>query len=197
MSDNAWQSWIMDLRARLDHTAVKRLPPSDGRQAAVLVPLYVDAGELWTLLTKRTESLPTHKGQIAFPGGSLEPDESVWDAALRETEEEIGIEAGKVLKLGQLDEIESSSGFRILPCVGAVPFPLEHDINEDEIEEAFGVPLSAFINPHLVEDQAVSINGDLRIMRVYHVGNHRVWGLTARIIQLLLQRLGFEAVEPS
>ena len=195
MSDNAWQSWITELRARLSQPVAKRLPPSDARQAAVLVPLYVDAGELWTLLSKRTEELPTHKGQIAFPGGSLEDGENPWDAALRETEEEIGLESSKILRLGELDETETPSGFRIVPCVGAVPFPLETDLNEDEIAEVFNVPLSAFINPRLVEDQAVSINGQLRLLRVYHIGNHRVWGLTARIIQLLLQRLGMEPFE--
>lgn len=190
-------SWIIELRQRLGSPAGRRLPPSEARQAAVLVPLYVEAGELWTVLSKRTEALPHHKGQIAFPGGSLETDEDAWTAALRETEEEIGLEPGRILRLGQLDEAETPSGFRIIPCVGAVPFPLETRINRDEIDQVFSVPISAFLNPTLVEEQAVRIDGVDRLLRIYHVGGHRVWGLTARILQNLLQRLGLEESGPA
>lgn len=188
-------SWIVEIRRRLASPPSKRLPPSDARQAAVLIPLYVDAGELWTILTRRSEELPTHKGQIAFPGGSLEEGEDAWDAALRESHEEVGIEPKKVLSLGELDEAETPSGFRIVPCVGAVPFPLETTPNE-EIDEIFPVPISAFANPKLVEDRAVSIDGHQRILRIYHIGGRQVWGLTARIIQSLLERLGLTMPDP-
>lgn len=183
-------SWILEIRARLNATAPSRLPPDDTRQAAVLVPLYVDAGELWTLLTKRSEDLPHHGGQIAFPGGSLEAEEDAWTAALRETEEEVGIDRQKVLRLGDLDEAKTPSGFRIVPCVGAVPFPLETTRNAGEIEEIFSVPISAFANPQMIEDRIVTFDGEDREIRIYHIGGRQVWGLTARIIQNLLERLG-------
>lgn len=195
MTEPQWNSWIIELRSRLGTPAAKRLPPTDARQAAVLVPLYVDAGELWTLLTQRTDKLPHHKGQIAFPGGSLDPGEKPWDAAVRETEEEVGIDRRRILRIGELDEAETPSGFRIVPCVGAVPFPVETRPNVDEIEDIFAVPLSAFANPTMVEDRVVRIDGNDRVLRVYHVGNRRVWGLTALIVQNLLQRLGLEPVE--
>ena len=163
----------------------------------MLVPLYVDAGELWTILTQRTRKLPHHKGQIAFPGGSLEPGEEPWAGALRETEEEIGIEAKKVLRLGDLDEVETPSGFRIVPCVGAVPFPLETELNNDEIEDLFSIPIRAFANPTAIEDRAVRLDGEERMLRIYHVGSRQVWGLTALIMQNLLQRLGLEPIEPT
>ena len=185
-------SWISEIRLRLESPAPVRLPRTDARRAAVLVPLYVDAGELWTLLTRRSEELPTHKGQIAFPGGGLQQGEDAWDAALRETEEEIGVERTKVLRLGALDEAETPSGFRIVPCVGAVPYPLETRLEDGEIDEVFAVPLSVFTNPTLVEDQSVTLDGQERILRIYHVGSRRVWGLTARIVQNLLVRLGLE-----
>ncbi len=197
MSEAQKHSWIIDVRQRLSTPASRRLPPSDARQAAVLVPLYVEAGELWTLLSKRSESLPHHKGQIAFPGGSLEADEDAWTGALREAEEEVGFEPKRVLRLGQLDEAETPSGFRIIPCVGAVPFPVETRLNHHEIAEIFSVPMSAFLNPRLVEEQAVRIDGVTQMLRIYHVGGHRVWGLTARILQNLLQRLGLEASGPA
>lgn len=195
MSGPQLTSWIMELRQRLGAPAPRRLPPSDTREAAVLVPLYVDAGELWTLLTQRTEHLPHHKGQIAFPGGSLEPGEDFWTAALRETEEEVGIDPAKILKLGELDEAETPSGFRIMPCVGAVPFPVETQPNEDEIDDIFAVPISAFANPTAIEDRVVLIDGRERELRIYHIGGRQVWGLTARILQNLLVRLGLEPVE--
>lgn len=184
-------SWILQVRQQLASPPPGRLAPKEARQAAVLVPLYVDAGQLWTVLTRRTEDLPHHRGQIAFPGGGREIGEGAWDAALRETQEEVGLEPKRVLRLGELDEAETPSGFRIIPCVGAVPFPLEMTANEAEIAEIFSVPLLAFTDVRMTEDREVTINGTKRTLRVYHVaGGRQVWGLTARLIQNLLHRLG-------
>ena len=185
-------SWILQLRARLGSPPPKRLPASDERKAAVLVPLYVDANELWVVLTKRAETLDKHRGQYAFPGGAIELGESEWEAAVRETEEELGIERAKPLHLGELDEQTTPTGFRIVPCVAAVPYPLETELNEGEIAEVFSAPLLAFANPKLVEDRAVEVDGVSRMLRIYHVGNRQVWGLTARILQNLLERLGLD-----
>ncbi len=195
MSDPPRSSWIIDVRARLNHPVGRRLPPSDARPAAVLVPLYVNAGELWTLLARRSEDLPHHQGQIAFPGGSIEAGEEPWDAALREAQEEIGLDPAKVLRLGQLDETETPTGFRITPCVGAVPYPVETEPDGREIEEIFAVPITAFADPRTVEDRLVTVDGEELWLRIYHVGSRHVWGLTARIVQHLLERLGLQPVE--
>ena len=190
MSDSP-SSWILQVRQRLKSPPPSRLGPKEARQAAVLVPLYVDAGQLWTVLTRRTEDLPHHRGQIAFPGGGREIGEEPWDTALRESQEEIGLDPKRVLELGKLDEAETPSGYRIIPCVGAVPHPLETTPNEAEIAEIFSVPLLAFADVRMVEDKEVTINGRTRTLRVYHVaGGRQVWGLTARLIQNLLRRLG-------
>ncbi|HVT59204.1 MAG TPA: CoA pyrophosphatase [Thermoanaerobaculia bacterium] len=186
------QSWITEVRARVRSPPPRRLPASDLRAAAVLVPLYVSAGELWTVLTKRTDTLPSHPSQIAFPGGGREVGEEPWAAALREAQEEVGIEPAHVLRLGELDEGETPSGFRIVPCVGAIPFPYEVHPNEAEIAEVFSLPLSAFTNPRLVEERQVVLNGARRDLRIYHAGSRQIWGLTARILQNLLVRLGLE-----
>ncbi len=188
-------SWILEVRRRLASPSPQRLPASDAREAAVLVPLFVDAGELWTLLTKRAESLPHHKSQIAFPGGGREIGEDPWAAALRETEEELGFDSKQVVRMGELDEAETPSGFRIIPCVGAVPSGVETNINEDEIAEVFAVPLLAFTDFRAIEDRIVKIDGIERMIRVYHLGSRQVWGLTARIMQNLLHRLGLEMPE--
>lgn len=189
------KSWIMEIRDRLSSPAPQRMPASDLRQAAVLVPLYVDAGELWTVLTKRTDTLPSHRGQIAFPGGGKELKEDFWAAAIREAHEEIGLNPQTVLRLGELDELDTPTGFRVIPCVGAVPFPFKAEPNAAEIAEVFSLPLSAFSNPKLVEERPVKINDVERTLRIYHVGNRRIWGLTARILQNLMVRLGLEPAE--
>lgn len=185
----------MTVRDRLVSPPPRRLPASDLRQASVLVPLYVDAGELWTILTKRTDTLPSHRSQIAFAGGGRELKEDPWAAALREAEEEIGLDPKTVLRLGELDEGETPAGFRVIPCVGAIPHKIELHPDGSEIAEVFSLPLSAFTNPRLVEEREVSLNGVPRSLRIYHVGNRQIWGLTARILQNLLVRLGLESGE--
>jgi 8-oxo-dGTP pyrophosphatase MutT (NUDIX family) len=197
-------SWILDVRQRLASPAPRRLAPVRGvvpaprelRPAAVLVPLYVDAGELWTVLTVRTDTLPNHPGQIAFPGGSRDPGEDPWTTALREAGEEVGLDAARVMRLGELDEHEVPSGFSVVPCVGAIPFRYAMRPSEAEIAEVFSLPLSAFTNPRLVEERGVKLDGVLRTLRIYHVGRRQIWGVTARILQTLLVRLGLESGMP-
>lgn len=169
-------TWVHEIRARLETPEPTRLSDDQrGKRAAVLVPLFVNAGEIWLTLTKRTDTLSNHAGQVAFPGGALDPGESNWQAALRETEEEIALGQDRVLKLGQLDEIYAEvSDFRIVPCVGAVPFPFEPVRNEAEIEEVFSIPLLAFADVKVIEDRLVEWRGKQREVRVYHVGRHQV-----------------------
>ncbi|MEM9293096.1 MAG: CoA pyrophosphatase [Acidobacteriota bacterium] len=188
-------SWLQQLRHVLASPPPHRLPPGEGKVAAVLVPLYVDAGELWTLLTRRADDLPTHKSQIAFPGGNSQPGEDSWDTALREAEEEIGLPPVTALRLGTLDEGKTPSGFRIVPCVAAIPKEFRARLQSREIAEVFPVPLSAFANPRLVEDREVVLDGQTRELRVYHVGSRQIWGLTARVLQNLLQRIGLESAQ--
>lgn len=188
----ARRSWIVELRSLLEEPAPVRLPAGEHREAAVLVPLFVNAGQLWVVLTRRSNELPQHGGQVAFPGGGCEVGEDAWATALRETREEIGLPEKGVARLGELDDMNTFSGFRIRPCVGAIPYPYETAINEAEIAEVFEVPLIAFADVKMVEDRTVTMDGIDRTLRIYHVGRHRVWGLTARIVQNLMRRLGLE-----
>src|SRR4029079_3368522 len=91
--------------------------------------------------------------------------------------------------------IESPANYRVVPCVGAVPFPFESKVNEGEIAELVRLPLSASTHPRLVAEAPVKINRATRTLRIYHVGNRQIWGLTARVLQNLLARLGMEVVE--
>ena len=193
MNEAERESWIAEVRKRLAAPPPERVPVAQvadtTRRAAVLVPLYVDAGGLWVLLTRRAEDLPYHRGQIAFPGGSLEPGEDPWAAALRESEEEIGLDPKKVLPLGRLDEIATPTGFTMQPVVGAVPYPVETRPAAREVAEVFALPLSAVANPQLVERRTVLLDGTPRELTVFHVGNRQIWGATALVLNNLLERL--------
>jgi 8-oxo-dGTP pyrophosphatase MutT (NUDIX family) len=184
------RSWIVEVRGLLASPPPRRLAASDMRPAAVLIPLSIDGGELWTVLTKRTATLTSHPNQIAFPGGGRELGEDPWTAALREASEEVGISPQHVIRLGELDEQDVPSGFRIVPCVGAIPHPYELRPSAAETAEIFRLPLSAFANPRLTEDRDVVYNGVRRSVRIYHVGSRQIWGVTARILQTLMARLG-------
>ncbi len=189
MNDRAL-TWIHDVRGRLETPAPRRLPPDEARPAAVLVPLYIEGGRLFTVLTRRSDELPHHAGQIAFPGGGLELGEDAWAGALRESWEELALDPRRVLKLGQLDEVTSPAGFRVVPCVGAVPVPLEIDASTSEIDEVFSVPLLALADPAAAEEREIDFDGHRRSIRIYHHAGRQIWGLTARILQNLLARLG-------
>jgi len=167
-----------------------RSPDGGFTRAAVLVPLYVKAGELWLLLTRRSAGLPNHAGQIAFPGGGSEDaDEDEIDTALRETQEELGIERAAVMVLGQLDDVVTPTGFVISPIVGALPSPLAVKPSGDEIESVVEIPFHILTNPQLVEYQELMVNGEVVVSPVFHYHGHRVWGATARVIADLVARL--------
>ena len=109
---------------------------------------------------------------------------------MRETREELGIDPARVIDLGRLDEAATPSGYRIVPCVGAVPYPLETEPDGVEVVEAFSAPLLAFSDPRMIEDRLVKIEDRERLIRIYHVGGRQIWGLTASIVRNLLERLG-------
>jgi 8-oxo-dGTP pyrophosphatase MutT (NUDIX family) len=192
MEERAPDSWIVEVRRRLEVPPPTRLPMAEVRRAAVLVPLYVDAGGLWVLLTRRAEELPQHRSQIAFPGGALEPGEEPWAGAVREAHEEIGLDPKQVLPLGFLDEEETPTGFHVLPCVGAVPYPLDTRLAAGEVAEVFALPLAAAANPQLVERRSVLVDGQARELTIFHIAGRQIWGLTAVVLWNLLERLGIE-----
>ena len=194
MQEEGPSSWIVDLRRRLESPPPGRLPAAEVRRAAVLVPLYVDAGALWVLLTRRADDLPSHRSQIAFPGGALEPGEEAWAGAVREAQEEIGLDPRRVLPLGFLDEEATPSGYHVLPCVGAVPYPVETRPAAGEVAEVFAIPLSAVANPQLIERRPVLIDGTERELTIFHIAGRQIWGLTAVILWNLLERLGIQPV---
>ncbi len=181
-------SWV---RQRLRGYRPRRLPESGLVLAGVLVPLYVDGGEVYVLLTRRTHQVATHKGQISFPGGAVEPeDRDARDAALRETHEELGIRQEDVELLGELDDVPTMvSGFLIRPYVGHIPYPYPLRPAPQEIAEVLGIPLRFFTDERNVRLEAVGEGAARRELPFYHYGPHTVWGATARVLRRLVEVL--------
>ncbi|WP_099020026.1 NUDIX hydrolase [Marinicella litoralis] len=160
------------------------------RAAAVLFPFYWKQNEPWVLLTQRNADLKHHSGQVSFPGGGYEAhDKNIKQTALRETHEEIGIEAGLVDVWGFLDGIASISGFHVTPFVGEIKDVSQLVIDENEVDRAFGVPFSFFQNrDNRVKNKVKTPFGD----RHYYVFDYKgdvIWGLTAQIIVQLVDRI--------
>jgi 8-oxo-dGTP pyrophosphatase MutT (NUDIX family) len=182
--------WLEEIERLLAATPVHRRTAPGGVASAVLVPLYVAAGQLWVLLTRRTDTLAVHAGQIAFPGGVREEgDADEVAVALREAHEELGQDPALVMILGHLDDVQTPSGFLISPVVGAIPFPLTVQPASEEVEAVLQVPFAYLANPEVVEEQVLEIAGERVVSPVYHYRSQRIWGATARILADLIRRL--------
>jgi 8-oxo-dGTP pyrophosphatase MutT (NUDIX family) len=165
-------------------------PETSLRDAAVLLPLVRRGAALNLLLTRRTEHLTHHAGQISFPGGRVEPnDAGPLAAALRETEEEIGLPASAVDALGFLDPLATITGFRILPVVGVIDDlpPLRLDPNE--VADVFEVPLSFVLDRAHQQRRQREFRGRVRSYHVIEYGTHHIWGATASMIVNLADRI--------
>lgn len=160
------------------------------KDAAVLVPVVDDGDEAKVIFTQRTAKLRKHSGQIAFPGGGLEPqDSSAEMAALRETEEEIGLSRVFVEPLARLPNYLSLTGFRITPVLSVVKRGFELTLNPDEVDETFEVPLSFLMNPeHHVRGSREYDGAERFFYRMPYEGRD-IWGITAGIIRTIYERL--------
>lgn len=160
--------------------------------AAVLVALFPDAGEAAFLLTRRPDTLTNHPGQIALPGGRVETsDVSPWEAALRETWEELGVPAGDVMPVGRLDPVRAMvSNHLILPFVGQLSSVPRVVPQRDEVDEVFQVRVASLLDPANIREETWNLR-DGRPYRVVYfwIGGHVVWGLTAQILTDLAIRL--------
>src|SRR5215471_2530952 len=158
------------------------------RPAAVLIPV-VDRAEPQVLLTQRTE-LPSHPGQIAFPGGKIEPDDATpVAAALREAQEEIGLAPELIEPIGYLDLYLTFSGFRILPTLARVAPDYRLTPNPTEVTETFEVPLKFLMTPANHQRKTRDWNGFARDYYVMPYHNRYIWGITAGILRNLYERV--------
>jgi 8-oxo-dGTP pyrophosphatase MutT (NUDIX family) len=178
-----------------DHRLNEPLPgeaaliPAPARPAAVLAAVVAREQGATLLLTQRSAALRDHSGQIAFPGGKIEPGESPLDAALRESEEEIGLSRGKIEILGCLDPYQTSTGFRVFPLVGLVRPPFAPRPNLEEVDDVFETPLSFLMNPANHQRMTRIWQGKERHFYAMPYENRYIWGATAGMIRNLYERL--------
>jgi 8-oxo-dGTP pyrophosphatase MutT (NUDIX family) len=161
----------------------------DYRHAAVLVPI-TDRSDPGVILTRRPAWLRSHAGQVAFPGGKVDPeDENAVIAALREAEEEIALPRHEVDILGAADDYYSGSGYQITPVIGVVPPDLPLMPNPEEVEEWFEVPLAILFDRANYARRRVEWQGQMREYYDMDWEGRRIWGVTAGIIANLSRRL--------
>ncbi|MGJ4891632.1 CoA pyrophosphatase [Bradyrhizobium sp. HKCCYLR20261] len=159
------------------------------RPAAVLIPV-VDHPEPTVLLTQRSPNLSSHAGQIAFPGGKIDvTDASPLDAALREAEEEVGLDRSFVDPIGYLDVYGTAFGFRILPTVARVRPGFSLRINEGEVDDAFEVPLAFLMDPANHQLHSKEFRGMERSYYAMPFAERYIWGATAGILRVLYERI--------
>ena len=167
-------------------------PPSTAlRPAAVLVPLVDHPDGMSVLLTQRTPHLSAHAGQIAFPGGRLEPeDPDAVAAALRETEEEIGLPREHVTLIGRLDTYVTGTGFEITPVVGIVSTPFTLTVDPFEVADVFEVPLPFILDASNHRRTERMFEERRRVFFVLPYRDRNIWGATAGMLVNLAEVLG-------
>jgi 8-oxo-dGTP pyrophosphatase MutT (NUDIX family) len=159
------------------------------REAAVLMPVFEREHEYHFLLTRRTEQVQTHKGQISFPGGMREGREDLLKTALRETFEEVGIEESKIEILGRFHDYLSITRYRVTPFAGFISGPFTIKTQVREVAEILKVPIRIFLDPRRLRiEKSTRMNGETEVY-FFSYGANQIWGLTARIIKDFLDAL--------
>jgi 8-oxo-dGTP pyrophosphatase MutT (NUDIX family) len=158
------------------------------RRAGVLVLLYPCGDELCLVFTRRTESIESHRGQVSFPGGGIHTGENARDAALRETEEELGVPTAGLDVLGELSPLYiPPSGYCVYPIVAHAGEPPVFVPNPHEVAEVIEAPLSRLLDPATRREEVWPWRDDIdRRVPFYAIGGHKVWGATAMILCELL-----------
>ena len=164
----------------------KEALPADGLvTAAVLVPLFRKEGRQHVLLTKRSDFVEHHRGEISFPGGKRDPEDTdLQSCALRETAEELGVAPEHVRILGELDDFYTvATHFHVVPFVGSIPYPYDFQLSSREIAGLVGPPLEIFFDPSRRSEDIWLWEGREISVISYHWEGHTIWGATARILK--------------
>jgi 8-oxo-dGTP pyrophosphatase MutT (NUDIX family) len=152
-------------------------------QAAVLVALVDAARSPGVILTRRASHLRLHAGEIAFPGGKCDSgDRDHWQTALREAEEEVGLQSPSIERLGIMPALVTRTAIEVTPCVGWVPRPVELSANPAELDAVFTVPLEFVADPAELRFDRYDYGGRERWVPRYDWGDHRIWGITAAVL---------------
>jgi len=167
------------------------VPRDNLREAAVLVALVERGDGLTVIFTQRTSHLAAHAGQISFPGGHIEPEDADPEAAaLRETEEEIGLARVHVELVGRLDTYVTRTGFRVTPVVGLVRPPFNLTPDPEEVAEVFEVPLAVILDPRMPRRETRLLHGRHAQFYAFPYRQRTIWGATAGMLVNLRDKLG-------
>jgi 8-oxo-dGTP pyrophosphatase MutT (NUDIX family) len=177
-----------ELKAFLSQRKKEIIVEKTRTPSAVLIPLYQDGGKYHIVFIKRTFWVPTHQGQIAFPGGARHAsDKTLLETALRETEEEIGVHKKDVTVLGELDDqITTTSNFVLTPFVGVIPWPYEFTLSAREVERLFMVPIPVLMDKARLKPEMEILNGKEVPSFAYYYQGKKIWGATARVLNKFL-----------
>lgn len=170
------------------------LPYGDPATAAAVLMAITERPEPGLILTQRTDTLRRHAGQVAFPGGRVDPEDAdVIAAALREAQEEIALPPAHVRVIGTTDRYRTGTGYDITPVIGIVPPDLMLIPSEAEVAAVFEVPLAFVLDPANHVEASAEWQGRIRTFYEIHWGERRIWGATAGMIVNLSRRLAWAA----
>jgi 8-oxo-dGTP pyrophosphatase MutT (NUDIX family) len=170
------------VRRKLSLYSPSFLDANQDIRASVLIPVFQDGGETRILLTKRTDTVKYHKGEISFPGGMYErEDQDALATAMRECWEEIGVEPQHVEILGRLDDMHTYTGFVISPFVGLIPYPYDFKVSSDEVSYLIYLPVPFLLSCTSVVETVDFQGGVTRAPAIYYE-NERIWGATCRML---------------
>jgi 8-oxo-dGTP pyrophosphatase MutT (NUDIX family) len=176
------------LKEILSRRIKQRISDDKLTPAAVLLPIYYKEGEVHILFTRRTNNVKVHKREISFPGGAREGDESLLQAALRESAEEIGLAPDKVKVLGELDDMVTlETNYIVSPFVGLIPWPYDFKVDGWETDEIIEAPLPALLDDKSWHHENKVIAGREVTVYSYHYRGDVIWGATGRILHQFLE----------
>jgi 8-oxo-dGTP pyrophosphatase MutT (NUDIX family) len=187
-------AFLQAVRAALEGREVGGLADPGAKQdrplrpASVLVPIFEQEGEAGVVLLRRSDHLGKHPGQIAFPGGGREACEDELACALRESQEEVGIAPGDVEILGRLDRYATITDYLVSPFVGRLQrWPMELVADPGEVAAILTVPVAQLVAPGALRVASIERDGAARNVNFFAVGDHVIWGATARMLRQLLE----------
>lgn len=183
-----YQKALSTIRRQLKDRRPQKLKVSEFKSAGVLLPLFEKSGEAHILLTLRSDTVETHKGQVSFPGGAREEqDKDLADTARRETFEEVGIPVDQIDIFAELDDFPTISDFMVTPYVGTIPYPYPINISADEVAAILEVPLALFLTDQHFEIKHKDYKGKTYPLYYYYFENAVIWGFTGFLINRFIE----------
>lgn len=170
------------IRERLSRYKPRTIHCTGPIRAGVLIPLFGNDRSVYIVLTKRTDTVKIHKGEVSFPGGMFEEeDRSLQETALRECHEEIGVRKEDVELIGRLDDMYTLTGVVVTPCVGIIPYPYRFSLSDGEVDRLIFLPLKFLMEVEPVIENATH-EGRNAIVPSFHFDGDRIWGATGRML---------------